>query len=327
MRIANTIAIALVAVAAAVTSSQAWANDAVKVRFSWKLKGEYAFFYLGRDKGIYSSHKVDVELGEGAGAQAALGSLVQGNEDVVIVPAIFAISAIQKGMPVKIAALYQPKTPFAFISHPDRPVTEPKQMEGRSLAVSTGDTATAYLDVLCKKNGIDCSKISKVQIDPQIKVPQFLQNKIDMITVYTNVDLPLIEERSGIKFAVLDLPKYGLSVPGLAAVVSDDGLAKNQDILTRFFSATSEAIDLMRKDPASAASALRSAWSAAPSEELIRQSVVATSLSLQAPEGHINGWIEENVISDAQDLVMSTEDSATRKEPSQYYTNALLQDR
>jgi NitT/TauT family transport system substrate-binding protein len=148
-----------------------------------------------------------------------------------------------------------------------------------------------------------------------------------MITVYTNVDLPLIEERSGIKFAVLDLPKYGLSVPGLAAVVSDDGLAKNQDILTRFFSATSEAIDLMRKDPASAASALRSAWSAAPSEELIRQSVVATSLSLQAPEGHINGWIEENVISDAQDLVMSTEDSATRKEPSQYYTNALLQDR
>lgn len=324
MRIAKKAAFTLIAIGVSLASNSSWANDPVKVRFSWKLKGEYAFFYLGAAKGIYAKHAVDVQLGEGAGAQAALGSLVQGSEDVVIVPGIFAISAIQKGMPVKIAALYQPVTPFAFISHPDRPVTTPKDMEGRSLAVSTGDTATAYLDIFCQKNATNCNKINKVQLDPQVKIPMFLQKKIDMITVYTNVDLPLIEEGSGIKFNVLDLPKYGLSVPGLAAVISNRSVTKSPNILKRFFAATNEAIELTRADPLAATIALRQAWGAAPSENLIKQSVIATSLTLRGPEGKPHGWIEEKVIADAQELLVSAGEG-TKKPVSDYYTNSLLE--
>ena len=324
MRIAKTIAIALLAVTATLISAPSWATDTLKVRFSWKLKADYGFFYLGKDGGIYAKHDIDVQLGEGAGAQAALGSLVQGNEDVVIVPAIFAISAIQKGMPVKIAALYQPSTPFAFISQPDKPVTTPKDLEGRSLAVSIGDTATSYLNVFCKINSIDCGKIKQVQIDPQVKIPQFMQGRVDLITVYTNVDLPLIEERSGTKFAVLDLPKYGLSVPGLSAVVSDRGLSEKAGILKRFFAATSESVDLARKDPSAAAKALTGAWSAAPSEELVKAMIVATSSTLDSPEGKPNGWIEEKTIAGAQDLILSVEEGVAEKPVSEFYTNALL---
>lgn len=325
MRIAKTIAIALLAVCATLISAPSWATDTIKVRFSWKLKGEYSFFYLGKEEGVYAKHDIEVKLGEGAGAQAALGSLVQGNEDVVIVPAIFAISAIQKGMPVKIAALYQPSTPFAFISQPDKPVTTPKDMEGRSLAVSIGDTATSYLNVFCKINSIDCSKIKQVQIDPQVKIPQFMQGRVDLITVYTNVDLPLIEERSGTKFAVLDLPKYGLSVPGLAAVVSNKGLSEKAGTLKRFFAATNESIDIARRDPDVATRALMTAWGAAPSEDLVRKTIEATSASLNSPSGKPHGWMEEKTISDAQELILSTEEGATRKPSSDFYTNSLLQ--
>lgn len=324
MRIAKIIAIASLAVTATLMSAPSWATDPVKVRFSWKLKADYSFFYLGKDGGIYAKHDIDVQLGEGAGAQAALGSLVQGNEDVVIVPAIFAISAIRKGMPVKIAALYQPSTPFAFISQPDKPVTTPKDLEGRSLAVSIGDTATSYLNVFCKINSIDCDKIKQVQIDPQVKIPQFMQRRVDLITVYTNVDLPLIEERSGTKFAVLDLPKHGLSVPGLSAVVSNRGLSEKADILKRFFAATNESIDLARKDPSAAAKALISAWSAAPSEDLIRAMIVATSSTLDSPEGKPTGWVEEKTIAGAQDLILLTEEGVSWKPMSEFYTNALL---
>ena len=87
---------ALVAVLA--LASSAWAADEVKVRFSWKLKGEYAHLYLAQEKGLYASKDLAVRMGEGAGAPAALGALLQGQEDVVVMPAIFAASAIQKGM-------------------------------------------------------------------------------------------------------------------------------------------------------------------------------------------------------------------------------------
>ena len=95
----------------------AHASDDVNVRFSWKFKGEYAHMYLAQDMGFYKERNLNVRMGEGAGAPAALGALLQGQEDVVILPAIFAVSAIQKGMPVKIIALYHPKAPIVLISH------------------------------------------------------------------------------------------------------------------------------------------------------------------------------------------------------------------
>jgi NitT/TauT family transport system substrate-binding protein len=310
---------------AAMLSTSTWAADPVKVRFSWKLKGEYGFFYLGKEKGLYQRNDVDLDLGEGAGAQAALGALVQGNEDVVIVPAIFAISAIQKGMPVKIAAIYQKRTPFAFISKLDNAVTKPSELEGRSLAVSVGDTATTYLGAFCKANKVDCSKIQQIQLDPQLKIPQFMQGRVDLITIYTNVDLPLIEQRTGMKFAVLDLPNFGLSVPGLAAVVSDRGIAERPDVLKRFLQATKEAIELTREDPASATAALLQAWSAGPSQELVQQQIVATSATLDTGAENPIGWISDDLINKALDLISTNEQIGERRPSSDFYTNELLE--
>src|SRR5690606_16081334 len=94
------------------------------VRFSWKLKGEYGGFYAAQEQGYYEKHGLKVHLGEGAGAQAALGALLQGQEDVVVLPGMFALTAIAKGMPIKLAALYAPKASTILLSFPDKPVKE-----------------------------------------------------------------------------------------------------------------------------------------------------------------------------------------------------------
>lgn len=316
----------VVAVSLAVSfwTTTAQALDTVNVRFSWKLKGEYGFLYLGKARGLYEKKGIEAVLGEGAGAQAALGGLVRGNEDVVIVPAIFAISAIAKGMPVKLAAIYQERAPFALISWPDKAVTTPVQMEGKSLAISVGDPATTYLEVFCAINKINCDKINKVQVDPQVKFPQFMQKRVDLISVYTNVDLPLIEERSGTKFPVLDMPKFGLAVPGLAVVVSDKGIAEKSAPLRRFLAATEEAIELTRSEPAAAMAALKGAWSAAPSDELIKAQIVATSATLNFEKGRPAGWISDKTISDALKLISATESVDVSKPVTDFYTNDLL---
>jgi NitT/TauT family transport system substrate-binding protein len=48
------------------------AADEVNVRFSWKLKGEYAAFYMALDHGFFAQHGLNGHLGEGAGANALL---------------------------------------------------------------------------------------------------------------------------------------------------------------------------------------------------------------------------------------------------------------
>jgi NitT/TauT family transport system substrate-binding protein len=305
-------------------TSTAWAADQVNVRFSWKLKGEYAPLYLAQEKGFYSAKNLTVQMGEGAGAPAALGALLQGQEDVVMMPAIFAISAIQKGMPVKIIALYEPKAPIALISQPDKPVVTPKDLEGKTVATAVGETGTAYLGVFCAVNHIDCGKVKKIQMDAQSRVPAFLQKQVDVVSVYRNNDLPMLEAQVGTKFPTLSLAQYGLAIPGLAAVSSNAVIAKRPDVLRRYLAAASEGIEAARKNPKAATEAMVKAWSGAPSIGVIEAQVGATMDAIETQPGKPIGWTDPNTIAQALDLLKTAETIGTPKPTDTFFTNDLL---
>ena len=300
------------------------AADDLNVRFSYKLKGEYGFFFMGQAKGAYSEVGLTVKFGEGAGSQAALGGLLQGQDDLVVIPGIFAISAVQKGMPVKIIALYQPAAPAILISHSENPVATPKDLEGRTLATPVGETGTTYLGLFCEMNKVDCSKIKKIQIDVQSRVAQFLANRIDVIGGYSTNDLPILEERVGKKFTVLDQVKFGLAVPGMAIVASDAGLKTKKTIFKKFLTATASAIGMTRADPEGTTLALRSAWPNGPSDSIIRTQIENTTASIPVEAGKPAGWIEEKAINGALKLIASVEDIGVPKPSSAFYTNDLL---
>jgi len=315
----------LVAAATLATlSAAAWSQDNVNVRFSWKMKGEYGPFYMAQEEGLYAKEKLTVKMGEGAGAQAALGALLQGQEDVVILPAIFALTAISKGMPVKVIALYHPKTPLGIISFPDKPAKTPKELEGKSIAHSVGETGTSYLDVFCKVNGVDCSKISKVQTNAQSRMPQFLQKQVDLVSVYLNNDLPLIEAQTKQKFVLLDMTQYGFSVPGLAAVSSDALIASKPDVLKRWLKATAQGAADMKKNVDGATKAIVKNWSGAPDAAIVQTQVKVTADAIPAPAGKTIGWIDEKTITDALELLKSSGEIDAPKPAATYYTNALL---
>lgn len=305
-------------------SSAIAAADNVNVRFSWKLKGEYAHLYVAQERGYYAARNLTVRMGEGAGAPAALGALMQGQEDVVVMPAIFAVSAIQKGMPMKIIALYHPKTPVVMISHADAPVMTPKDLEGRTVAHSVGETGTSYLGVFCAVNNIDCAKVKKVQMDAQSRVPQFLQKQVDVVSVYRNNDLPLLEARTGTRFPVLDLAKYGLAIPGLAAVSSNAAIAKRPDVLKRYLAAVNEGIEATRKDPKAAAEVFAKSWQGAPAVDVIEAQVRATMEAIETQPGKPIGWIDPKTIAQSLELLKSDEAIGTAKPIDTFFTNDLL---
>lgn len=302
----------------------AMAADEVNVRFSWKLKAEYAQFYLGLEKGLYQAEGIAPVFGEGAGAQAAVASLIQGQEDVAVIPGIFALTAIQKDMPIKIIALYQPVVPLVILSHPDAPVASPQDMEGKSIATCTGDTAGEYLNAFCQKNGIDCGKIKAVRMDCGARIPQFTQKGVDMTSTYLNIDVPVLKERIG-TFPLMTMADYGMRVPGLALVASDAAIASKPDVLKRFLKATGAALQAMSADPQAAATALKTVWSPAPSDAVALEQVQETVKTFVAKDGHPVGWTSDADMTEALSLLSTEASFGTPKEPKAYYTNELLQ--
>src|SRR5215475_14212567 len=96
--------------------------EKVTVRFTWKLKGEYAPLYVALEKGYYKAEGLDVSLSEGNGAQNVLKALAAGNENFGYGPAVAAAQAVSQGLPVKVVALYQTSAPMAVIAFPDTPL-------------------------------------------------------------------------------------------------------------------------------------------------------------------------------------------------------------
>jgi NitT/TauT family transport system substrate-binding protein len=314
---------AIFAVTGASTFNAA-AEDTVNVRFSWKMKGEYCQFYLAQEMGFFRDAGLNVRMGEGAGAPAALGALLQGQEDVVILQGIFAVSAIQKKMPIKIAALYIPKVGVAVISHPEKPVRVPKDMEGKSIAVAVGDTGTTYLSTFAAKNGLNYSNIKRIQIDAQTRAAVFLQHKVDMFTGFYTNDLPALEGATMQKFVTMNMAEHGLVIPGLAVIASDATIAKRGPVLGRYLAAVNRGIEATRKDEGAAVRALMKSWSNAPAQEVVAEQCRATIREMTTAPGHPTGWTDPNLITSTLDLLSTDENIGTPRPTNVFYTNDLL---
>ena len=70
--VAGVACLAIPLAAASLQPAFSQAAEKVTVRFTWKLKGEYAPLFVALDKGYYKAEGLDVDLAEGSGAQTVL---------------------------------------------------------------------------------------------------------------------------------------------------------------------------------------------------------------------------------------------------------------
>ncbi|WP_249158110.1 ABC transporter substrate-binding protein [Bradyrhizobium jicamae] len=302
----------------------AYSSEAVNVRYSWKLKGEYAAFYVAKEQGLFRKHGLDVSLGEGAGASAALGGLLQDKEDVVVLPAAFALTAISKGMPIRIVALYHPKTPLGILSFSDKPVRKPSDLEGKSFIVAPGDTVATYLPAFCKINNVDCEKISKVSVGIEARNSQFLSRNVDVIGTYLNVDAPLLEQQAKQSLVILNLSENGLILPGLSVVTSEAKLTREPEKISRFLAALNEGMGVIKDNPRAATMELLKNWAAPPSYEIVEKQVIETAHAIPQMAGKPLGWIDPASLQRALDLLREVGEIQAVKPLDRYYTNSLL---
>src|SRR5262245_24716018 len=165
---------ALLLAAGAWQGAHAQGTDKLTVRFTWKLKGEYAPLFVALDKGYYKAEGLEVDLAEGSGAQTVLKLVSAGTEQFGYGPAVAVAQAVSKGMPVQVVSLYQTKAPMGVIAFPGMTLKTPKDLEGKRLAVSVGETFGDMLGTFTKMNNVDIEKIKRVQMADAARSAQFL---------------------------------------------------------------------------------------------------------------------------------------------------------
>src|SRR5713226_237262 len=301
------------------------AAEKLTVRFTWKLKGEYAPLFVAFDKGYYKSEGLDVDLAEGSGAQTVLKLLASGNEKFGYGPAVSAAQAVSQGLPVKVVALYQTRAPMGVISFPDVPLKTPKDLEGKRLAISVGETFGDMLGPFTRINHVDIGKIQQIQMDASARSTQFLTRKIDIMSVYLSNELPQVEKRAGVKFNVLKVSEFGLNLLGASMIVGNAFAEQNPEIVKKLLRATAKGYRDAMANPKEAAKLMAKYMKVPEDPDVLDAQVEATVVSTNAPPGKPLGWQESADWEANLSLLKETGGVSEVKALSAYYSNDYLQ--
>ena len=305
--------------------ARAQTPERVTVRFTWKLKGEYAPLFVALEKGYYSAERLDVQLSEGNGAQNVLKALATGNEKFGYGPAVAAARAVSQGLPVKVIALYQTSAPMAVIAFPDTPLKGPKDLEGKRLAISVGETFGDMIRPFARINNVDLGKIQLIQMDASARTTQFLTRNVDVMSVYLSNELPQIEKRAGVKFNVVKVTDFGLNVLGSSMYVSNAFAEQKPDTVKKLLLATAKGYRDAMANPKEAAKIMTRHMAVPEQPDVLEQQVEATVVTTNAPAGKPIGWQAEADWRATLDLLKETGDIADVKPLSSYFSNAYLQ--
>ncbi|PWS36705.1 hypothetical protein DFH01_16370 [Falsiroseomonas bella] len=157
-----------------------------RVRFTldWVFHGSYSFAAAGERNGIFRNNGVEFSITRGYGSGRVPIDVAAGTYDIGIgdmTPAIRFMAENPQRDVVAVAIVYD-QSPACCTVRADGPITEPKMLEGRTLAAPEFDGGRQIFPVFARAVGIDANTVRWNSISPELREPMLVQRRADGIT-------------------------------------------------------------------------------------------------------------------------------------------------
>jgi len=248
------IMLALAAALPLLASGAAQAQDAVSLRLNWYLGGLHVPFYYGVEKGFFKAEGINLTINEGRGSGNTVQVVAAGSDTFGMADSSSVISLIAKGGEIKSVMTVLSSTGFSVVSLASAGIKTPKDLEGKSLAVSPGDPLRQLFEALAAHHKLDLSKISFVQVDPAAKVVTVLEKRADALLGGADDQFFLIKYR-GQEPAALRFADNGANIVGMTIVTAAATIKNKPDLVQRFVRASIKSWDEAKKNPDAAVDA------------------------------------------------------------------------
>ncbi len=185
-------------VANPVPANAAPAGGATKEKITFLLDwipfGRHAPYYIALEKGYYSQAGLDVTIQQGTGTTPGLRSLAAGQAQLNFndIGSMLVVRS-QEGLKIRALACVYQKSPHTIFFIKGKGIEKPKDLEGKRIAYSPGDSPKAMFPAFAKANGIDESKVVWSSVDPNSKNSVLLNHQVDAMMTYI-LTLPVLEK-------------------------------------------------------------------------------------------------------------------------------------
>lgn len=178
--------VSMLAGAMSLAAVQAWAADKVTLQLKWVAQGQFAGYFVAKDKGFYEEEGLDVEIKPGGPDVAPEQVIAGGGADVIVTWMAAGLSARDKGVPLVNIAQPFAKSGLELICPKDGPVKTEADFKGHTLGVwFFGNEYPFYAWMnklgLPTEGGADGVTVLKQSFDVQ----PLIQKQADCISVMT----------------------------------------------------------------------------------------------------------------------------------------------
>jgi NitT/TauT family transport system substrate-binding protein len=229
----------------------------VTMTLDWVFQGPNDGFMIAQDKGFYREAGLDVAITSGKGsastAQLVASKAAQfGFSDGYVVG-----NGVAKGMGLKsIGSIYR-RNPAAVVVLADSDINTPKDLEGKSIAITAGSAQFQQWPAFVKGAGIDGSKIEVVNVDPAGVGVALINNKVPAIAGFAQGYVPSIEIRGKKATRIFWYADYGVTVVSNGIIVHQDLLNSDPELVRAFVAPTIKGFLYGRKNPEEAVAIIK----------------------------------------------------------------------
>ncbi|QND51353.1 ABC transporter substrate-binding protein [Phyllobacterium sp. 628] len=140
----KTIALTL-CLAMTLTAGSALAADKLTLQLKWVTQGQFAGYYVAKDKGFYKEANLDVEIKPGGPDVAPPQVIAGGGADVVVDWMPSALATREKGLPLVNIAQPFKRSGMMLTCRKETGITKPADFKGKTLGVWFGGNEYPFL--------------------------------------------------------------------------------------------------------------------------------------------------------------------------------------
>ena len=212
----------------------------VTFQLDWIAYGRHTPYYVALAKGYYAAEGLDVNIEQGTGAMQGFRYLASGGAQFIFqdIGSMIALRA-REGIKFKAVACMYQKAPHTAFYIKDKGISSPKDLQGKTVAYSPGNSPKVMFPAFAAANKIDESTLRWLSVDPNSMNSVLLNHRADSILTYIFTQ-PVLQKaaQGGDQVGTFVYSDYGADFYANAIIALEDYIATNPKIVRGFTHAT-----------------------------------------------------------------------------------------
>jgi NitT/TauT family transport system substrate-binding protein len=248
-----TSAVSLALLAIGIGSAQA--NEKVTFSLNWVPYGLHYGIFAAEAQGYYREAGLDLDIQRGYGSGDTVKRTATGAADIGMADMASVIVGRGNGLATKQVATLLDRSADAIFYIKGAGISTPKDLPGRSLGATIGETTLNLLPVFAANAGFDHKKVEIVNLAPPAKFPTFVSKKVDAIVAFRTEEPGILAAagKAGVQVDRFLFSDFGVDYYSIGFIVSDETLAKRPEMVKRFLAAVLRGYAFAFKNPQAAA--------------------------------------------------------------------------